>query len=463
MKRLVKIILCISLFIFALAGCGPISNLNADNKGSSNERKDAKDTEAADTQKNLKTGAKKTENGTDNIKNKDIKDTNKKDATEPESYDLEKIRDGFSEGSLEFAFNIFKELNEEDPQANVFISPLSISQVLAMAYNGAETGTKEAMEKVMGYSGLKRSDVNESFSNLNSYLGQIDKKIELETGNSIWIRNEYMVKNDFLETNQTNFRANVDILDFKDPSAADIINDWISKATKGKIDRMLEPPIPKDAVMYIVNAIYFKGEWSTRFDHELTYKDDFTALDGRVHKVYMMTRAENTIEYTKNDEFQAVRLPYGDGKVSMYIILPRKGININDFIDNMDTGKWNGIRKTVSENSDIVFAIPKFKLEYGIKNLNNCLTKLGMGEVFDDNADFSGIGENIRISNILHKALIEVNEAGSEAAAATIAEVDEAAYSEPDRFIVDRPFMFIINDDVTGTILFMGKAVSIGE
>lgn len=170
---------------------------------------------------------------------------------------------------------------------------------------------------------------------------------------------------------------------------------------------MLEPPISEDILMYLINAIYFKGEWTEQFDPELTYQDNF--------------------------------------------------------ISNMTLENWKGIKKSVIDRDDIVFRIPRFKLEYGTKSLKDSLISLGMEEAFSDDADFSGIREYVAISEVMHKAVIEVNEEGSEAAAATVVELKETGAAEPITFIADRPFMFIINNDVTDTILFMGKVLSIDK
>jgi serine protease inhibitor len=160
---------------------------------------------------------------------------------------------------------------------------------------------------------------------------------------------------------------------------------------------------------------------------------------------------------TGQNDITAVRLPYGSGKISMYCILPEETVSINEFIASLDAEKWNIIKNSISEREQVQLQLPRFKLEYGIKNLNDSLTALGMGEAFTDTADFSGIREDICISRVLHKAVIEVNEEGSEAAAATVVEIRETAAVEPLAFIADRPFVFIISDDDTGTILFMGK------
>ncbi|MHB1127626.1 MAG: serpin family protein [Bacillota bacterium] len=156
-------------------------------------------------------------------------------------------------------------------------------------------------------------------------------------------------------------------------------------------------------------------------------------------------------------EDDIIRLPYGSGKISMYSILPNEAVSINDFIADLDSDSWKVIRNSISERDEVQLRLPRFKLEYGIKNLNDSLTALGMGEAFSGIADFSGIRDGLSISRVLHKAVIEVNEEGSEAAAATVVEMNESAVAEPLTFIADRPFVFIIADDETGTILFMGK------
>ncbi|NLO10245.1 MAG: hypothetical protein GX129_10330 [Clostridiales bacterium] len=369
------------------------------------------------------------------------------------------------EGNQYFALDIFKKLNEKDLEESIFISPLSISQALAMAYNGAEMTTKESMEEALGLGGLERELVNNSFRNLTLHLKNIDKSIELNIGNSIWIRDGEEIREEFIQTNKKNFNAVVESLDFSDDKAVDIINNWIDNATKGKITRMLEPPIRKEVLMYLINAIYFKGEWKEPFDSKRTYPSEFYAMDGETQTVNMMRKVNDSVLYTDNDEYKAVRLPYDNGNTSMYIILPSEGNDINEFINKMTTEKWDNIKKTVKERDDIVFRIPRFKLEYGTKSLKDSLISLGMEEAFSDHADFTGIREKVKISDVMHKALIEVNEEGSEAAAVTVVEVALTAESpmEPLTFIANRPFMFIINDDVMDTILFMGKVVSIDE
>ncbi|NLP30338.1 MAG: serpin family protein [Clostridiales bacterium] len=382
------------------------------------------------------------------------------DDVEEVSYEAERVNQGVLDGNSQFAFDIFKTVNKEDNDENIFISPLSISAALTMTYNGAETTTKEVMEQALGYRDIDRDVVNESYKYLLGYLENIDSKIELNIANSVWVREGREVKEEFLEKNRDSFNAQIESLDFSKDEAVDRINNWISDATKGKIDEMLEPPIAPDVIMYLINAIYFKGDWSEEFDPKDTREETFTTYEGKEQTVSMMSRT-GKIDYAEGDDYKAVRLPYGKGKVSMYCVLPDEDMTIDDFIDNMTIGTWDEIRNKMSEVEELELKIPKFKIEYGIKKLNDSLIALGMGEAFTDRADFSGIMDNVSISRVLHKAVIEVNEEGSEAAAATVVEIRETAAMEPIRFIADRPFLFFISDDESGTILFMGKLLEI--
>jgi serine protease inhibitor len=372
------------------------------------------------------------------------------------AFDKNKISTEAVQGNSRFAFDIFKQLDKEDGEQSIFISPLSISTALTMTYQGAGTTTKEAMAKALGYSGTDDEKLNETYKNLIRYLRKLDKKVELNINNSIWVREGVPIKEDFLSVNKDIFDAPVTALDFSKESAADQINKWISDATKKKIEKMVDSPISSDIVMYLINAIYFKGDWTKQFDKKNTFDAQFHAGDGSTRQVMMMSR-NGKVEYGQGDGFKAVRLPYGSGKMSMYCILPEDTVSISEFIAGLDAEQWNIIRDSISERDEVQLQLPRFKLEYGIKSLNDSLTALGMGEAFMDTADFSGIREGICISRVLHKAVIEVNEEGSEAAAVTVVEIKETAAAEPLTFIADRPFVFVIADDDTGTILFMGK------
>ncbi len=364
-----------------------------------------------------------------------------------------------------FGFNIFKELILEDEDQNVFISPLSILMALAMTYNGAVGDTNLAMAEALQFTGFDLEELNSGFSDLMTGIKNADSDIEMAIANSIWYRlGYYSVKEDFIERNEKYYSSEVRGIDFSAPEAVGTINGWIKDATRGKIKKMLDS-IPEDAVMYLINAIYFKGNWTYPFDENVTADEDFFLIDGSTKKVPMMSQQEEFL-YCRGDNFSGIRLPYGQEKMAMYIILPDEGESVDSVINSMDEDTWNQAVESFFKKQ-VRISMPKYKMEYGIKLLNDVLTNLGMGIAFDMHlADLSGIflrepGESPFISRVLHKAVIEVNEEGSEAAAATVVEIMESAAAPEEiiQFIVNRPFFFVIEDDRTGSILFMGKVI----
>jgi serpin B len=387
---------------------------------------------------------------------------NQSSISQNHSIDENKISSEVIEGNTVLAFKLFKALNKEDKEKNIFISPLSISTALAMTYQGAGTTTKEAMAEALGYTGIEDGSVGDSYRNLIPYLNQLDDKVKLNISNSVWVNEGEEVKPDFLKANQDIFRASVNTLDFRQDQAVDEINQWISEATNKKIDKMIDSPIATDVIMYLINAIYFKGDWAQQFDRKNTFESKFQAGNGSTDKIMMMNR-KGKVQYGQGDNYQVVRLPYGNGKAAMYCVLPTKDMAIDEFITTLDADRWQAIKESIAERDEVVLQLPRFKLEYGIKNLNQSLTTLGMGEAFTENADFSGIRNDVCISKVLHKAIIEVNEEGSEAAAATAVEMTVTGMPEPLAFIADRPFLFLIVDEETGTILFMGKYCQAGQ
>jgi len=362
------------------------------------------------------------------------------------------------DANARFAFNIFKGLASEDKDQNIFISPFSILLALAMTYNGAVGDTSLAMADAMEFSGMDLQELNRGFSDLMVSILNGDSNVEISIANSIWQRMDFDAKETFIDINKKYYSSEVKKLDFSDPGAVDTINSWISDATREKITKMLAE-IPADVVMYLINAIYFKGDWTYPFEENATYDDDFYLAGGGTKKVPMMNIHEN-FDYAKGDDYAVVRLPYGQEKFAMYIVLPDKGVSIDSIIRNMDEEKWNRIAGSLSDN-DVILSMPKYKMEYGVKLLNDVLTDMGMGIAFGPGADFSNISKDIFISRVMHKAVIEVNERGSEAAAVTVVEMAESAMpvEEVVEFTVNRPFIFTISDDRTGAILFMGKVV----
>lgn len=376
-----------------------------------------------------------------------------------DDFDMSQINSDVLLRNVDFTLDIMKELNKEDLHQNIFISPLSISTALTMTYNGAVGATQAQMEKGLRYEGLEQDKINTTYKHLMAYLSQVDKQIDLTISNSIWYRQGEAIKQDFIDINKEFFNAEVAEMDFTDPKSADVINNWIKTSTKDKIEKMLDPPLPADVVMYLINAVYFKGDWSVQFNKDHTYSSSFNGLNKNNQSVDMMSR-KGAIDYGVGEDYQVVRLPYGDGKVFMYVILPELKQDINTFLTSMDRNKYMGIKSSLAPTEEVTINLPKFKMEYGIKMLNEQLIAMGMEDPFSPMADFSGIREGLYISRVLHKAVIEVNEEGSEAAGVTVVEMQESAAMDPIVFTADRPFLFMIAEDDTDTILFMGKFVN---
>ena len=373
-------------------------------------------------------------------------------------YDASKVDEEFINGNNEFAWDIMKALSEEDAEENVFISPISISTALSMTYQGAGEETKEEMAEVLGYMGMEDEVLRDSYEEFLKYLVALDPDIDLNIANSIWYREGEPIEEAFLTVNEEVFDASVEEMDFSDEGAADRINGWIEEATEGKIEEMLEGPIPGNVIMYLINAIYFNGDWSVPFDEEESFEKAFTALTGETQEIMMMKRS-GEVEYGEGENYKSVRMPYGENEnTAMYVVLPDENMNINEFLQTVDNNKWQEIKESISPTQDVELQIPRFEMEYGIKSLKDALIGLGMNEPFAMDANFDGIRPGIFIEEVLHKAVIEVNEQGSEAAAVTVVTMTESAAMDPLSFIADRPFLFVIANDEANSILFMGKA-----
>lgn len=365
------------------------------------------------------------------------------------------VNKGFVKANTQFAANLFQKLSEEDAEKNIFFSPFSITMALSMPYQGAETTTKEAMAKALNYTGMSTEEINQSYVDHLAYYNNLYPQLTLDIANSIWIHKDFKVKESFLEKNKEVFNANSTFLDFGNSDACDQMNKWISDSTKGKINNLIVPPIDPSVRMYLMNAIYFNASWTDQFNEKETRQSAFKNIQGENKVVSMMNRTGG-YNYAKTQEFQAIELPYCAENISMYCILPQNN-NINDFIAEFDVDKWNEIKSNLSRKSNVRVSIPRFKTEYKPEDLRGKLIDLGMEEAFYEGADFSGIGENLFIEKVLHKAVIDMTESGTEAAASTVIVIP--APSIPEYFVADKPFMYVIADNETGTIVFMGKVV----
>ncbi|MCL5029628.1 MAG: serpin family protein [Bacteroidetes bacterium] len=363
--------------------------------------------------------------------------------------------------SSNFGLNLFKEINASSRYSNIFISPLSVSTALGMVLNGANGKTYDEMKSTLELTGANQDEVNKAYQSLNELLTQIDPKVIFESANSIWYRQGFTFEQNFLDVNKNYFDASVQGLDFSNPASVDVINNWVKERTKEKITSIIKQ-IPKEAVMYLINAIYFKGTWKYQFDTSATKQDEFYVAQNDEIKCMMMSQ-KDTLNYYNTNNYQAVELPYGNGDFSMVIILPSTGEDINSFISQIDENFWNSLLNSMTKQ-EVNLWLPKFKIEYFI-NLNNALKSLGMPTAFDPyNADFSKMRpeKDVYISNVLHKTYVNVDEEGTEAAAATAVEISYTAVFGPQNINmkVNHPFIFAIREKNSGTILFIGKVVN---
>ena len=363
-----------------------------------------------------------------------------------------------------FAFKFYSQLRKEDANKNVFVSPSSIILALAMTYNGAESKTREAMARTLEIEGLPLNDVNTGLADFQRDVRNADPKVQLKIANSIWARQGFTLKPDFIERSKQHYSAEVTSLDFDSPDAATKINSWVKNKTDNLIESIIDR-ISSDQMLFLINAIYFKGQWKTEFEKAKTKDDDFQLATGQQKKVPMMSQS-GQYRYLKGEDFQAVSLPYGDGRVNMYVFLPDKGTTLEQFQTKVTFENWEAWMKNLRFERGTMM-MPRFKVEYEIQ-LNDALKALGMTEAFDpDRADFSGIaainaGVRLYISEVKHKAFAEVNEEGTKAAAVTSVGMSTTSMQvprEPFTMKVDRPFFFAIRDDATGAVLFMGSIV----
>lgn len=390
-----------------------------------------------------------------------IQCTDKSADPQPVDRELTALEKQLARSGNEFGFKFFKQIVSQEAQkgqSNVFVSPLSVSMALGMTYNGARGETKTAMEECLELQGMTIDEVNESYQSLIGLLQQLDPSVKFEIANSIWYRQGFEVNEGFIDLNQAYFDAEVAELDFDDPASKGIINKWVSEKTNNKIPSIVEQINPLD-IMFLINAIYFKGDWTTTFDEEKTKPMEFTRPGGSTVTVDGMRMSDAEMKFLANDEVIGLQMPYGDGDFAMTLLMPVEGLDVDALVAKLDDASWNQWLGEFGEGKhDIV--VPKFKLSYKAQ-LNEVLASLGMEIAFDAmRANFDGIGEDkdLHISRVLHKSFIQVDEKGTEAAAATSVVVGTTSAPQY-QWIFNRPFIYIIHATGSNTILFMGKLI----
>ena len=337
---------------------------------------------------------------------------------------------------------------------NVFISPLSVAMALTMTYNGAAGETEAAMRSTLELDGMSLAEVNQSNQSLIELLRGLDPHVKFKIANSIWYRLGFHVEQPFIDANHTYFDARVDSLDFSAPGAAQTINDWVKTQTNGLIPDIVPSPLPQDELMYLIDAIYFKGDWTRQFNKALTAPRTFYLADGSTVEVPTMTFGDEVkIRTAQMSQGLMIDLPYGGAAFSMTILLPSENLRVDSVLASLTLDQWNsGVSALDSLKTELY--MPKFKLENDL-TLNATLSTLGMGVAFSDFADFSRMTpQSVMISDVKHRTYVDVNEEGTEAAAATSVGIEPS--SAPPTVEVNRPFIFALREDLSGTILFMG-------
>lgn len=351
----------------------------------------------------------------------------------------------------QFGFNLYQQLSNKE---NILLSPVSIALALSMAYNGASGETQAAMAEALLIEGIDVEQLNQSNKLLLAMLQ--DSDVTVEIANSLWLRKGVPFLPGFIGDNKTYYDAQVSELDFASAAAAPTINKWVKDQTKGLIEDIVEGSIDPMTLAFLINAVYFQGDWTDAFAAANTRDNTFHSPGGQVTVPFMNKTA--SFDYLEDKDLQAIRLPYGKGNMAMYVFLPQ---NLEEFHKNLTQEQWAKWRVGF-ESARGELSLPKFEFEYE-QSLNEALAALGMGLAFDPmGADFSKmveLAEDVHISEVKHKAFIEVDEKGTEAAAVTSIEIQVTSMPPVSSFTmkIDRPFFFLIHDQQTDAILFMGS------
>jgi len=377
--------------------------------------------------------------------------------SEPVIIDLTQDQVALIESGNAFAFDVFKKvLAGSGTYENIMISPLSISYALSMTLNGATGETRDAMMEALRINGITTDALNNSYMELTKALLSVDKRVLMSIANSVWTENDFIVKQAFIDILTNFYDAESKPFDINDATAPDKINAWIEANTNGLIKEMINE-LEDNTVMLLINAIYFKGKWGSEFDASKTVQEPFYKTGSSQVEVPMMKQKNDFMVYEGNG-FVVAEFPYGQGNFVMNVILPddQSGLaSIASQVDNESFAGWIG--QLAERETDVSF--PRFKYGYQ-KTLKEVLTDMGMGIAFTENADFSNISDqfDLLINDVTHQTFIETNEEGTEAAAATVVTVGTTSMPPPMLiFNMDHPFIYIIRETTTNSIIFMGR------
>jgi len=359
----------------------------------------------------------------------------------------------------DFSFRFLQQIDKND-SGDWFVSPLSLQFLLSVVLNGAQDGTAVEIARTLGFEASQLAELNDYSRTMLDRLPQLDPATKLSIGNAVFVNKQYPIDKKYKALVEKYYDAAVQNLDFKsEKSTLRTINGWCDKQTNGLIPSILEDVDP-DMFAYLLNALYFKGRWSYPFTKSWTKERTFYLESGQEKKVQMMEK-ERKYAYGENELFQRIRLPYGDGMFSMYVFLPRKGHTVTEVLASLDAESWKELRTHMSSDTKINLWLPRFESKYHVK-LNDILKDMGMPGSFQPGADFKAMSPNADyLDFVMQDAVIKVDEEGSEAAAITSAGMMGAtAIPEPPLVIdfhCDHPFLYMITEASTGSILFAGE------
>ena len=398
----------------------------------------------------------------DNKSNDMTSMTTEEDDIDPEFMVLSDAQYDLVKRNNQFALNLFSEVKG---LGSSVISPMSVTYLMAMLANGAEASTREEIMAAIGAKDFDIDEMNAFYAYLMQRAKTADKHTTLNIANYIALNKEFQLKKKYASTIADSYKGAVEALDFNNPESTKRINGWCSEHTDNMIPSIIDQVEPS-AVAYIMNAIYFNGTWADKFDKNNTKKEQFNGYTRDIKYVDMMHRNAKYY-YTSNDVYSAVTLPYGSGTYSMTVILPNEGKFIPDVTKALNAKSIASLRSNMDE-CIVDLKLPRFTTEMKL-SLKDIISKLGAPSMFDaSRADFSSFANgNVYVSEMLQKAKIEVSEEGTKAAAVTMGMVKLTSIrpDEPRRvdFHCDHPFIYMIQDNYTGAILFMGQFTGSGR
>jgi serpin B len=357
-----------------------------------------------------------------------------------------------------FSFDLWRTINTSSQNANVFVSPLSVSLALGMTMNGAAGSTYDEMRSALRFGGASLGSIDSGCKSLIALLTSLDSATTMQIANAVFYRRDFAFNQSFMNDVAMNFDAQVSAENFADQAGTlSAVNGWVNTATHGRIPKVMDQYDP-NMVMFLLDAIYFKSSWRARFDSTLTISAPFHGASGDQTARLMHRHA--SIPYAQTSTYQAVDLAYGDSAFTMTVILPNPGTSVDAVAASFTPDAWQSLASSFHAR-DVDLYLPKFTMSWK-RGLIPDMEALGMRAAFSDVADFSRMASApLEISLLQQNSFVTVDETGTEAAAVTTVGVVATAMPVPTVVRVDRPFIFVIRERLSGTILFMGKVASI--